>query len=127
MRGFGSDVSAVAHAGSTICDLADELSGDAVAWSDAEARDPAAFGVTELTDGLQAARVAWRAEFDVYVDVLSHWCTAMQRSPAIIGARIPRIPRRPLDWAPADRAQSEATVTSADYLQLSNIAATGYR
>ena len=80
MRGFGSDVSAVAHAGSTICDLADELSADAVAWSDAEARDPAAFGVTELTNGLDAVRVAWRAEFDVYVDVLSRWCTAMRQS-----------------------------------------------
>jgi hypothetical protein len=80
VQGFGSDVSAVAHAGSNICDLADELSGDAVAWSDAEARDPAAFGVTELTDGLEAVRVAWRAEFDVYVDVLSRWCTAMRQS-----------------------------------------------
>ena len=80
MRGFGSDVSAVAYTGSTICDLADELSGDAVAWSDAEVRDPAAFGVTELTNGLEAVRVAWRAEFDVYVDVLSRWCTAMRQS-----------------------------------------------
>ena len=82
MRGFGSDASAVAHAGSTVCDLADELSGDAVAWSAAETRDPAAFGVTELTNGLEAVRIAWRAEFDVYVDVLSRWCTAMRQSAA---------------------------------------------
>ncbi len=80
MRGFGSDLSAVARAGSTVCDLADELGGDAVAWSDAEARDPAAFGVAELTGGLEAVRVAWRAEFDVYVDVLSRWCAAMRQS-----------------------------------------------
>lgn len=80
MRGYGSDVSAAAQAGSTICDLADDLASDAVAWSTAEARDPAAFAVTELTNGLEAVRVAWRAEFDVYVDVLSRWCTAMRQS-----------------------------------------------
>lgn len=80
MRRFGSDVSAVAHAGSTVCDLADELSTDAVAWSNAEARDPAAFGVSELTNGLETVRVTWRAEFAVYVDVLSRWCAAMCQS-----------------------------------------------
>lgn len=59
MRGFGADVSAVAHAGSTICDLADEPAGDALAWSSAETCDPAAFGVIELTNGLDAVHDAW--------------------------------------------------------------------
>jgi hypothetical protein len=80
VQGFGSDVSAVAPAGSTICDLADELGDNALGWSSAETRDPVAFGVTELTDGLEAVRDAWRAEFDVYVDVLSRWCVAMRQS-----------------------------------------------
>jgi hypothetical protein len=80
VRGFGSDLPAVAHTGSSICDLAVDLSADARAWSDAEANDPAAFGVVELTDGLAAVRDAWWAEFEVYVDVLSRWCTAVRQS-----------------------------------------------
>ncbi len=80
MRGFGSDVSAAVRAGSTICDLADELGDAALAWSSAGTRDPEAFGVTELTNGLETVREAWRAEFDVYVDVLSRWCAAMRQS-----------------------------------------------
>ena len=80
MRGFGSEVSAVAHTGTTICDLADDLNTDALAWSGAEVHDPAAFAVTELTDGLAAVQAAWRAEFDVYVDVLSRWCAAIRQS-----------------------------------------------
>ena len=80
MRGFDSDVSAVAGAGSTICDLAVELRDDARVWSSAETRNPAAFGVTELTNGLESVHDAWRAEFDVYVDVLSRWCAAMRQS-----------------------------------------------
>jgi hypothetical protein len=80
VRGFGSDVSAVAGTGSTICDLAADLRTDARAWSNAEQRDPGAFGVVELTGGLAAAHDAWRAEFDVYVDVLSRWCAAIRQS-----------------------------------------------
>lgn len=80
MRGFGSDISAVAGTGSTICDLAADLRSDARAWSNAEERDPSAFGVVELTGGLAAVHDVWRAEFHVYVDVLSRWCAAIRQS-----------------------------------------------
>ena len=80
MRGFGSDVSAVAGTGLTICDLAADLHTGARTWSNAEERDPSAFGVVELTGGLAAVHDVWRAEFDVYVDVLSRWCAAIRQS-----------------------------------------------
>jgi hypothetical protein len=80
VRGFGSDISAVAGTGSTICDLAADLRTDARAWSNAEEGEPNAFGVVELTGGLAAVHDAWRDEFNVYVDVLSRWCAAIAQS-----------------------------------------------
>src|SRR5262245_23259077 len=80
--GFHVQAPVVAGTGTTICDLADRLRSNAIAWSQAESTAPSLFGVTDAANALNAVRSAWDAEFTVYVEVLTAWCTAMRTSSA---------------------------------------------
>jgi len=80
--GFHVQAPVVAGTGTTICDLADRLRSAAMAWSQGESSAPSLFGVTDATNALDTVRSVWNAEFTVYVEVLTAWCTAMRAAGA---------------------------------------------